>query len=79
MTGIVINWMMMAEVKDLRYRVYNLFERDNRPVIFGEHLVIVLVVIIGLFIVEVKRIENILMEIRNCSTLRKCFISLYDE
>ncbi|POG58269.1 hypothetical protein GLOIN_2v1790626 [Rhizophagus irregularis DAOM 181602=DAOM 197198] len=25
-----------------------------RPVIFGEHLVIVLVVIIGLFIVEVK-------------------------
>ncbi|CAB4474312.1 unnamed protein product [Rhizophagus irregularis] len=26
----------------------------KRPVIFGEHLVIVLVVIIGLFIVEVK-------------------------
>ncbi|CAB4388253.1 unnamed protein product [Rhizophagus irregularis] len=57
--GSSFNW------NNLRYRVYNLFERrimkefahffsDNRPVIFGEHLVIVLVVIIGLFIVKVK-------------------------
>ncbi|CAB5383867.1 unnamed protein product [Rhizophagus irregularis] len=67
--GSSFNW------NNLRYRVYNLFERrimkefahffsDNvlqsrtksqpGPVIFGEHLVIVLVVIIGLFIVKVK-------------------------